>query len=118
MVNYSSSNIINKSFDILKPHQKKLIKTVKKKYSFHKIKNIFESILKLNVLVIGETIIDQYNFCEAVGKSGKEPVMVFKDLEEEKYLGGSLSIGRNISPFCNKVKILTTIGEKKNLKIL
>ena len=115
-ITYSSSNIINKSFDILKPNQKKLIKSVKKKYTFHEIKNIFESILKLNVLVVGETIIDQYNFCEAVGKSGKEPVMVFKDLEEEKYLGGSLSIGRNISPFCNKVKILTTIGEKKEFK--
>ena len=78
-----------------------MIKSVKK-YTFDKIINIFESILKLDVLVVGETIIDQYNFCEAVGKSGKEPVMVFKDLEEEKYLGGSLSIGRNISPFCNK----------------
>ncbi len=113
---FSSSNIINKSFEILKPNQKKLIRSLKKKYTFEKIKKIFDSILKLRVLVVGEAIIDQYIFCEAVGKSGKEPVMVFKESEEEKYLGGSLSISRNISSFCNKVKVLSIIGENEEFK--
>ena len=27
-----------------------------------------------------QVIIDQYNFCEALGKSGKEPVLVLRDL--------------------------------------
>ena len=30
-----------------------------------------DKLKKLKVLVIGETIIDQYVFCEALGKSGK-----------------------------------------------
>ena len=29
----------------------------------------------MRVLVIGEAIIDEYNFCEALGKSGKEPLI-------------------------------------------
>ena len=35
------------------------------------IQKKLEGINKLKVLVIGETIIDQYVFCEALGKSGK-----------------------------------------------
>ena len=35
-----------------------------------------DKLKKLKVLVIGETIIDQYVFCEALGKSGKDPVTV------------------------------------------
>ena len=35
--------------------------------------------------MIGETIIDQYVFCDALGKSGKEPVLVLKDLKTEEY---------------------------------
>ena len=37
---------------------------------------------KLKILVIGETIIDQYVFCEALGKSGKEPVLVLRDFRD------------------------------------
>ena len=43
------------------------------------------------ILVIGETIIDQYNFCEVLGKSGKEPMLTFKETKKDQYLGGALS---------------------------
>ena len=58
-------------------------------------------------------IIDQYIFCEALGKSGKEPHLVLKNVSEELYLGGVLSIARNISDFCNKITILSMLGQKK-----
>ena len=35
------------------------------------------------ILVIGEAIIDQYIFCDALGKSGKEPVLVLKEMNSE-----------------------------------
>ena len=64
--------------------------------------------------MIGETIIDQYNFCEAVGKSGKEPMLVLKEIRKDQYLGGVLSIARNLSEFSNKITVLSMIGEKKD----
>ncbi len=38
---------------------------------------------QLKVLVVGEIIVDQYFFCEALGKSGKEPMLVLKDVKKE-----------------------------------
>ena len=70
-----------------------------------------EKIKKLKVLIIGETIIDQYIFCEALGKSGKEPILVLRDLETQKYLGGALAIARHLSDFCNNVSLLSFLGE-------
>ena len=32
---------------------------------------------------IGETIIDEYVFSESIGKSGKEPHLVIRDLEKK-----------------------------------
>ena len=62
--------------------------------------------------MIGETIIDQYVFCEALGKSGKEPVLVLRDLNTEEYLGGAAALARHVSTFCKKITLLSMIGEK------
>ena len=89
-----------------------LIKKIKKNYTFFKIRNLIDKFKKLKVLIIGETIIDQYVFCEALGKSGKEPVLVLKDIKTEEYLGGAAALSRHLSPFCNQISLLSMVGEK------
>ena len=44
-------------------------------------------------------MIDDYVFCEAIGKSGKQVYMVLKKINNERYLGGSLAIINNIDTF-------------------
>lgn len=111
-VTFSSSKLINALSDIHSIEQKLILKKIKKKYTFAKVKSLYDSFKKLKVLVIGETIIDQYYFCEALGKSGKEPVLVLRGLKEEEYLGGAAAISRHLSQFCNKITLLTMLGEK------
>ena len=62
--------------------------------------------------MIGETIIDEYNFCEALGKSGKEPVLVLRDLYKEKYLGGTAAIAKNLTSFSKNITLISALGEK------
>ena len=113
-IKFSSSKILNKNFLILSSDQKKLINNIKKRYSFLKIKKIIDEFSKVNPLVLGETIIDQYFFCEALGKSGKDPFLAFREIYDEKYLGGTGLIARNLASFCNKTQLLTSIGEKSD----
>jgi len=112
-ITFSSSKLINTFDSIYSKEQKSAFKRINKIYSFGKIKKLFENFKKLKVLVIGETIIDQYHFCEALGKSGKEPVLVLKDLKSEEYLGGAVAISRHLSDFCNNVTLMTMLGEKE-----
>ena len=110
---FSSSRLINRSTDFYSTEQKKIFKKIGKKSNFKKIKKNFDNFKKLKILVIGETIIDQYNFCEAIGKSGKEPMLVLKEIKQDQYLGGVLSIARNLSEIINKITVISMIGEKK-----
>jgi rfaE bifunctional protein kinase chain/domain/rfaE bifunctional protein nucleotidyltransferase chain/domain len=110
---FSSSRLINKSTEFYSPNQKKIVNKITKKFNFKEIKGLVDKFDKLKILVIGETIIDQYNFCETIGKSGKEPMLVLKEINQDQYLGGVLSIARNLSEFSKKITILSMIGEKK-----
>jgi rfaE bifunctional protein kinase chain/domain len=56
-------------------------------------------------------IVDQYVFCEALGKSGKEPVLVLRDIETEQYAGGAAAIARHLADFCGKLNLLSMLGE-------
>ena len=111
-ITFSSSNLINKYMNIYSSNQKKVIERIKKKYDFNKIKDLVERLKKIKVLVIGEIIIDQYVFCEALGKSGKEPVLVLRDVNTEEYLGGSAAISRHLSDFCKKVSLFGMVGDQ------
>jgi rfaE bifunctional protein kinase chain/domain len=111
---FSSSRLINRSTDFFSLNQKKILKRIRNNFNFEKIKTYIDNFKQLKILVIGEAIIDQYNFCEAVGKSGKEPILVLKEKKKEQYLGGALSIARNLSVFSKKISIISMLGENKN----
>ncbi len=111
---YSSSNLINKSEILFNDEQKKFLKNISKKYSYEDIVDIFHKCKKLKPIIIGETIIDEYVFCQVLGKSGKEPHMVIRDDFKETYLGGAGAIANHVSSFCDKNYFISCIGDKKN----
>ena len=112
-IKFSSSSLIKDYVGIYNEKQKKELSTIKKKFDLNKITKILDSIHNINPLIIGETIIDQYHFTETLGKSGKEPVLVLKELYTEKYLGGALAVCRHLSSFIKNINFLSYLGEKK-----
>ncbi len=115
-ITFSSSSLLNKFGNIYSKEQELFIRNIVAKHSFKMIQKQLDEISKLKVFIIGETIIDQYVFCEALGKSGKEPVLVLRDLETQEYLGGSLAIARHLSSFCDKVSVLSFLGKDNEYK--
>ena len=112
-ITYSSSNLLNRFGDVYNETQKSFIEKMFAGQEFGLIKIRVDELRNLKVLVIGETIIDQYVFCEALGKSGKEPVLVLRDLGMDLYAGGSAAIARHLSDFCGTVSLLSMLGENK-----
>ena len=110
---FSSSSLLNKFGDVYSQPQKSFIDKMLNSQDLGQIKTRVDELQNLKVLVIGETIIDQYVFSEALGKSGKEPVLVLRDLEMEQYAGGAAAIARHLSDFCGTVSLLSMLGEKK-----
>lgn len=109
---FSSSFFLNKivNFD---EEQKKIILYVKKNYQFDEIFYKINKIIKnINVLVVGEIIIDKFIFTNALGKSGKEAIINLEILKEVNYIGGSAAISNNLEDFTKKNELISFIGEK------
>lgn len=113
-ITFSSTKLINDYFNLYDDKQKKFVNSLKAKYSLEEINDYIHKLKNLKVLTVGETILDEYVFCEALGKSGKEPVLVTQNISSEVYLGGILAIANHLSDFCNNIEIVSFLGEKGN----
>ena len=118
-ITFSSSNLINNHFNYFDNYQKKFLSQISKKYSFEFIANEIKKMSKLKVLLIGETIIDQYISGDVLGKSGKEPHLVLNEKKNEKYLGGAAAIANHLSSFCKSINFFTLAGkERENIRFI
>ena len=111
---YSSSKIINTRLDLFNDDQEKFLKKIRSNFKFKEIKEVIDSIKNLKIMLIGEIIIDQYNFCKVIGKSGKEPVLTFQKLTSKKFLGGAGAIANHLSNFSNNVTLFSYVGDRSS----
>lgn len=109
---YSSSNIINNILISNFNKNETELNNIKS-FDFKDIEKKIDSFKNTKVLLIGEIIIDQYIFCKALGKSGKEPVLAMQEVGEEMFLGGVGGIANNLAELTNKLTLLTTINNQE-----
>lgn len=111
-ITFSSSTLINQHLPLLSPHVKEYMEKFRAKNSIGDVKKVIDQLRGLKVLVVGETILDDYVYCDAMGKSSKEPILAMRQLSYEMFAGGVLAIGNHLSDFCSQVEILTYLGDK------
>ena len=90
------------------------IELIKKEYPLESIKKIISKFKSLKVLVIGESIIDDYNFVVPKGRATKDPILSVDYIRSEAYAGGILAIANHISNFADEVMCITAIGDRNN----
>ena len=123
-ITFSSTQLINQNYNLFNGNQKEYIDRIRKKYSRDIVYKYFENMMQQKILLVGETIIDEYVPCNALGKAGKDPIMTLQKLKGEKYPGGVLAIANHLAEFCNSVNVVSYLGEhheyekyiKENLK--
>ena len=93
---------------------RRYLRKFSRKYSLAYILESLENLKSLKVLVIGEAIIDDYQFGATIGKSAKSPIIALKHTRGESYLGGSLAIANHLAGFSKEVGLLAMLGEKKS----
>jgi rfaE bifunctional protein kinase chain/domain len=66
----------------------------------------------LKVLLIGDGIIDEYYYCDSMGKSPKAQLIVNKYVTHEIFAGGAFAIANHIAGICDKVQLVTLLGRE------
>jgi rfaE bifunctional protein kinase chain/domain/rfaE bifunctional protein nucleotidyltransferase chain/domain len=108
---YSSSTLINRFLDVFTPEARSFLASFRTRYSPEQIVECLQSMHGLKVLAIGETIIDEYVFCDAMGRTNKEAVLVVGENRTETYAGGILAIANHVAAFCDEVAVASVVGE-------
>jgi len=116
-ISFSSSQFINKNnLQNFNQDCKNYINSIRKKFNLNQIMQNLNTIRKKKVLVIGETIIDKYVTTEAIGKSGKEAMLVLKPKKEIKFLGGAAYMANLCSTFVKDIQIISFLGKENTEK--
>lgn len=80
---------------------------LRKKYSLAEVQGWLEQARALKVLVIGEAITDDYQYCNVLGKAGKEPILAAQILRSESFEGGAPAVANHVRALSDSVTCLT-----------
>ncbi len=109
---FSSSNLINRH---LSSHSKEVndyLTELRETYTPAQIHHAIDSLRKLRVLVVGESIIDEYVYVDQMGKSSKDPVLAMRYASQEQFAGGALAIANHMAGIIDDVNLLTFLGAR------
>lgn len=107
---FSSSNLLNRYLPAFTPEISRFLEDFGKRHAAVDVLKHLAKTRALRLLAVGEGIIDEYAFCEAIGKSSKEPTLVVKKLAPELFIGGVLAVANNAASVCDRVGMVAMVG--------
>jgi rfaE bifunctional protein nucleotidyltransferase chain/domain len=113
-ITFSSSSLLNEHFGVFPPETKNYLNKFKQKYSSEEIIGMLRSLEDLNVLVVGDAIVDEYHYVESLGQSAKGDNLSYKFNSKEQFAGGSLAIANHIAGFVKEVTLVTGLGKEES----
>lgn len=109
-VMFSSSQLVNQHIPLFAPDVNAWLERFRGRHTAAEVKWHLENLRSMKVLVVGEAILDEYVYCDALGKSAKEPLLALRFLTSETHAGGSLAIVNHLAGFCESVDLVTYLG--------
>lgn len=108
---YSSSHIIDNYAQRLDLEQEKLALFCKR-YAVNKaaLLSIIDEVVDRPFVVIGDVVLDRYQYCDATDIAADGPMMSLVPLESKDYLGGAAMIARHLAGLGAEPTLLASLG--------
>jgi len=107
---FSSSTLLNRHFGVFPERTEQFLARFSAEHTSGETLKWLEDARQLKVLVVGEAIIDEYQYCETIGKAGKEPVLVARHMSTERFPGGIVAVANHAAAISGHVTMLTCLG--------
>jgi len=111
-ITYSSSSLINQYMNVFEPKLKTYLDGLRDLKLSKRISDLAEKVSNQKVLLIGDAIIDEYQYVEPLGKSPKENMIATLYQDREIFAGGVIAAANHVADFCSEVDVICTLGEK------
>lgn len=107
---FSSSSLINRYMDVYDPDLREHLAGLREGDALTRILSILDSVRDSRVVLVGDTIIDEYQYVEPLGKSAKENMIATQYINREQFAGGIIAAANHLSSFCRQVDVITCLG--------
>ncbi len=107
---FSSSTLLNEHFGVFPPATKAYLDQFRQRHSGKNVIDALQSLSNLNVLVVGDAIIDQYHYTSPLGQSGKSLALCVKHEYAEQFPGGAIAVANHVAGFCQSVTLVSGLG--------
>ncbi len=107
---FSSTGFLNQFLNIYPDDTKAFLKEFAQQYPFGVITEKLNELSALKVLVIGDGIIDEYHYCEPMGKAAKSNLVVNKYFAHEVFAGGTFAVANHVAGICGNIHLVSLLG--------
>lgn len=70
------------------------------------------------LIVLGDTIVDQYAGCEAIGMSAEAPVVVVRELAKHNFIGAAAVVAAHIKALGAQVDLISVVGDDSTANLV
>ncbi len=109
-VTFSSSNLINNNLKVFDPSLREYLNDLRRRGGAGHVLGLLEEVKDYKVLVVGDTIIDDYVYVYPMGKSPKENIIATLYEESEIFAGGVIAAANALASICGSVDVVTVLG--------
>jgi rfaE bifunctional protein nucleotidyltransferase chain/domain len=109
-ITFSSTQLLNSHFAVYPEPAEVFLREFRQRFGAEDVISRLKALKGLRVLVVGDTIIDEYHYCRPLGMSSKDTFLATKYLEAEVFAGGVLAAANHLAGFCDEVEVVTCLG--------
>lgn len=109
-ITFSSSELINKYLNVYDRPLKDYLDTHRERDTAEVIHKYIERVKDFRVLMVGDAIIDEYQYVLAMAKAPKEHMIATRSTSSEIFAGGVIASANHAASFCKEVEIITVLG--------
>ena len=110
-VTFSSSTLINRYLDVYDPPLRDFLEELRQEDATASIAAYMDKIKAYKVVMVGDTIIDEYNYVDTLERSSKEQLIATLFKSREVFAGGVVAAANHVADLVGEVEIVTVLGE-------
>lgn len=107
---YSSTELLNRHFNLFEPGVARHLNGLRAAGGLAESLDLIERIRGYHVVLVGDAIIDEYQYALPMGKPPKESVIAARYQDREIFAGGVFAAANHVASFCRKVDVITCLG--------
>jgi len=112
-IHYATAELLSGSERDLRQQRRSLFQAACRRQSIEPgaLMNAINSWESTRLIVLGDTILDQYAACEAIGMSAEAPVVVVRELEHKNFIGGAAVVAAHIRALGARCDFISVVGD-------